>query len=107
MENSIRAGVSAEIRSGSKLGRKTFDLLGYTSEQLKTHIERQFANGMSWANYGTGLGKWHIDHIIPLASFSYETPDTEDFRAAWALTNFRPLWDEENRKKHAKRLLLL
>lgn len=107
IENAIRAAVYAEITKGSKRGRKTFALLGYTSDQLRRHIERQFLPGMSWANYGTGKGKWHIDHIVPLASFEYEAPDAPEFNAAWALTNLRPLWDEDNRKKRDKRIFLI
>lgn len=102
LENTIRSGIHAEIRRGSKRGRKTFDLLGYTSVELMAHLERQFVKGMSWDNYG----EWHIDHIVPLASFNYSTPDEPDFRAAWALTNLRPLWAMDNFSKGAKSLLL-
>ncbi|MNL66254.1 hypothetical protein D3C87_1906890 [compost metagenome] len=53
---------------------------------------------MTWSNYGD----WHIDHKFPLATHSYETPDCEGFKSAWALSNLQPLWAEDNRKKHAK-----
>lgn len=53
------------------------------------------------------MGEWHIDHIIPLSSFSFEDAEDPDFKAAWQITNLRPLWKTENLSKHAKRLHLL
>lgn len=105
LENSIRAAIYAELIPGSKRGRKTFALLGYSLEDLREHLERQFQPGMSWENYG--INGWHIDHRLPLASFSYQTPDDPGFKAAWSLSNLSPLWAEENRSKGAKRLLLI
>jgi len=67
------------------------------------HIERQFTKGMSWDN----IDKWHIDHIVPVSSFKFETPDDPDFKACWALTNLRPLWAKENQTKHKRRFHLL
>lgn len=103
IHRAVRACIVQSIRKGSKARRKTVDLLGYDFEQLKAHLERQFSKGMTWANYG----EWHIDHILPVASFNYETPDDPAFKVCWALTNLRPLWAEENRAKHAKVLSLL
>jgi hypothetical protein len=88
---------------GLKRGRKWSDLVGYSVDDLKRHIERQFASGMSWANYG----KWHIDHIVPLASFQIDGPDDPQLRAAYAMTNLRPLWARDNQTKREKRVLLL
>lgn len=92
---------------GDKGGKGWEELVGYTSEQLKLHIERQFLRGMGWHNYGRGTGKWHIDHIVPQSAFSFTSPDDPDFRACWALTNLRPLWGEKNISKHASREFLL
>jgi hypothetical protein len=103
LENRMRAGMYARIKRGSKYGRTTFELLGYSSAELMAHLERQFLRGMSWENFGA----WHIDHIVPAASFNFETPDDPDFRACWAMTNLRPLWGEDNFSKGAKRLLLI
>lgn len=97
---SVRAGVVKGIRKGSKSARKTFELLGYTVEQLMEHLEKQFKPGMSWDNYG--IGGWHIDHIIPLAAHNYNSPDDLDFKRAWALSNLQPLWARDNISKHAK-----
>lgn len=92
------------VLSCGKNGRTFASVFGYTAEQLKRHLERQFHEGMSWENYGT---IWHVDHIVPLASFKLETVDDAEFKAAFALTNLRPLWAEDNIEKRDRRLYLL
>lgn len=98
LEHAIKAGVRSSIVRGSKSGRKTFDLLGYTSGDLTEHLSKLFLPGMTWENYG----EWHIDHVVPLSAHNYETPDDIDFKRAWALSNLQPLWATDNMKKHAK-----
>ena len=44
-----------------------FDVLKYTPEELISHLEKQFKDGMTWDNYG--IKGWHIDHIIPCCKF--------------------------------------
>lgn len=97
MSSAIRACIRSEIVKGSKGGRVTFQLLGYSPEQLMTHLEKQFRDGMSWENYGRG--GWHVDHIRPLASYNYRTPDDPEFKDAWGLANLQPLWQFENLSK--------
>jgi len=58
---------------------------------------------MSWENYG----KWHVDHIVPVASFIWTSSDDAEFKACWALTNLRPLWADANRRKKDRRLYLI
>ncbi|WCP14494.1 hypothetical protein sphantq_02940 [Sphingobium sp. AntQ-1] len=77
--------------------------LGYSWAELKIHLERQFLPKMSWEN----IHLWHIDHIVPDSSFSYESIHDEDFKLCWALSNLRPLWATENIRKQAKRLYLI
>ncbi len=98
LEHSISSNVHRGLKIGSKAGRRAFDLLGYSSEDLRNHLEKQFLPGMSWDNYG----KWHIDHIVPLSAFNYSTPQCFDFGRAWALSNLRPLWAEDNLRKNDK-----
>lgn len=74
----------------------TEELVGYSKEELKDHLERQFLPGMSWDNYGD----WHIDHIRPLKYF--EEINEITIRQAWCLTNLRPLWARDNLRKNAK-----
>lgn len=103
----LHGNVATLIRrclNGSKQHRSWEDLLGFTTETLKQHLEKQFIKGMTWGNYGS---HWHVDHIIPRALFFFDTAEHPDFRACWALSNLRPLWATDNLKKNAKRLHLL
>lgn len=103
LENAVRCRIWTGITRGSKRGRRTRDILPFSIDELMAHLERQFLPKMSWDNYG----KWHIDHIIPLSSFEYSTPDDPDFSAAWSLNNLRPLWASDNLAKSSRRTLLL
>jgi hypothetical protein len=100
----MSAGMRGTLDSGVSKSRASWQALaGYTVEQLKTHLERQFTKGMNWSN----MGEWHIDHILPLSSFTFSAPDDPEFKAAWAITNLRPLWAVKNITKGAKREFLL
>lgn len=100
IENSVKSGIHKGITKGTKASRRTFDLLGYTVDQLMAHLERQFQPGMSWENYGQG--GWHIDHKVPLSAHNYTCPDDLDFKRAWALSNLQPLWGADNLSKGAR-----
>lgn len=87
------------VLRGQKQGARWTELLGYGEAELRTHLERQFVRGMSWANYG----EWHIDHILPLTSFTFSGErDDPEIRRAWALTNLRPLWAIDNMRKNRR-----
>jgi uncharacterized protein YktA (UPF0223 family) len=75
---------------GSTKKNKTFQILGYTVEQLKAHLESLFTDGMSWANQGKG--GWHIDHKRPISSFKYTSEKDPQFLICWALDNLQPMW---------------
>lgn len=102
LKNRIATRLHA-VLNGARGGKRTEALVGWTIAELRTHLERQFLRGMSWEN----MGEWHIDHIVPLASFTITGPDDPELRRAWALTNLRPLWAADNIAKHAKRETLL
>jgi len=74
----------------------------WTVEELKTHLEDQFVDGMSWKNYGKGAGKWSIDHIIPDSYFKYSSMEDDGFKQSWALDNLQPMWDVDNCAKNNK-----
>jgi len=96
----IKTRIHAILTKKDKGGRRTFDILGYTADDLKSHLERQFLPGMSWDNYG--MFGWHVDHIVPLSAHNYATTEDADFLRAWSLNNLRPLWANENWSKGAK-----
>lgn len=74
---------------------RTFKLLGYTSDELMSHLEKQFKDGMTWDNYG----EWHVDHIIPMTLFKFESTDDREFKICWSLANLQPMWGVENYRK--------
>lgn len=60
------------------------------------HLEAQFAEGMSWDNYG----EWHVDHIKPCALFNLLLADEQE--ACFHYTNLQPLWGPDNCSKGAR-----
>jgi hypothetical protein len=67
--------------------------IGYSGNELRSHLEAQFEPGMTWDNYG----EWEIDHIRPVCSFQ-----KQEIHLVNQLSNLRPLWGTENRKKGGK-----
>ncbi len=74
----------------------TTNLLGCSIKEFKRYIELKFKNGMNWENYG----KWHLDHIKPVAKFDLN--NLEEQKKCFHYTNLQPLWAIENIKKGAK-----
>lgn len=74
------------------------ELLGCYPEELKVYLEAKFKKGMSWNNWS--YRGWHIDHIIPIASF--DLTDIKQQKKAFHYTNLQPLWRKENMLKSDK-----
>ncbi len=91
----LRSRLSKAIKRGSKRGSAVDDL-GCSVLEFKQYLESKFQSGMAWNNYG----KWHIDHIKPLASFNLDNP--EEFKKAVNYLNLQPLWAEQNLKKSSR-----
>lgn len=75
---------------------KTFDYVGCSKNDLKRWFEYLFTENMSWDNYG----KWHIDHVIPCASFDLSSDN--EIKKCFNWKNLRPCWGEENIEKSSK-----
>ena len=91
----LRGRIYKAIKRNSK-SESTMALIGCSIEELKVHLSSMFIEGMSWNNYG----KWHIDHIIPCASFDLN--DAEQQKQCFHYTNLQPLWAIDNIKKSNK-----
>jgi len=72
---------------------RTEAMLGYTQEEFRAHMEKQFSSGMNWTNWGD----WHVDHITPVSKFVND--GIIDPKIINALPNLQPLWAIDNMTK--------
>lgn len=99
LNNIMRMTIKYSL-DGNKNNVAWHSLVPYTTEELKTHLESQFKEGMNWDNH-TKFG-WHIDHVRPITSFNITSPEDDEFKKCWSLENLQPLWWHENLKKQNK-----
>jgi hypothetical protein len=76
---------------GKKMGVGWEKTLGYTLNDLISHLESLFRKGMSWENYGK---HWDVDHKRPISWFS-----EKEFLDGWKLSNLQPLESSTNSAK--------
>lgn len=96
-KSNVRQLVSSSFKRGTnkfKKNAKTETILGCTIEEFRLYIESKFTYGMTLENYG----KWHLDHIKPLALAKTE----EEIVILNHYTNFQPLWAADNIAKGSK-----
>jgi len=96
LANNLRSRIRRALKGGCSL--PSGDLLGCSIDEIKTHLEAQFSDGMTWDNHG--LYGWHIDHIKPCASFDL-TLDKEK-KKCFHYSNLQPLWAKDNLQKGEK-----
>jgi hypothetical protein len=87
----MTSSVRRAIKRGYNKNSMIYVVLGADWFSVRTHIESQFVNGMSWENFG----EWHMDHILPLSLAKTE----EELVKLLHYTNIQPLWGMENIKK--------
>jgi len=84
----------------------SLEVFGCSIDHLMFHFEQLFVEGMSFSNYGNGLGEWNVDHILCVAYFRKElengSPDEikKIEKMLNHFTNLVPLWSYENRAKN-------
>lgn len=94
-----RRRIKDSVRSvGALKSSNSVELVGCSWVALRSHLENQFTDGMSWDNYGTA---WHIDHIIPCAKFDLTKP--EEQKACFHYSNLRPLCAKKNKQESSRR----
>lgn len=99
--HNLRSRLSCLIREfscGKNRRWKIRELIGCPPEFFKQYIESLFINEMTWENYGSR--NWHLDHILPCASFDLSNHD--EVIKCFHYTNLQPLWWYDNISKHAK-----
>jgi len=89
MSNRMSCAIKRLLR-GQKQGRHWETLVGYTIDDLRSHLEKLFKPEMTWENYGKS--GWHIDHVKPVTAFHYTSYDDSEFKACWTLENLMPRW---------------
>ena len=87
-----------KVLNGRRKSGRMVELLGCSSDQLRSHLESLWQPGMTWANYG--VYGWHIDHIRPCASFDMSDPKQQ--AECFHHTNLQPLWAKDNIAKGAR-----
>ena len=65
--------------------------------EFRIYIQGQFSQGMTWENYGQ---VWHLDHVIPCASFDLSDPEQQKICFHWS--NYQPLFVLDNLRKGAR-----
>ncbi len=97
MGRSLRGRLIQALKHAKTIkSNKTMEYVGCSKEELISHLESKFTEGMSWENYG----KWHIDHIKPVCLFDL-TKNEEIFKMM-NYSNLQPLWAKDNRVKNKK-----
>ena len=91
----LRTRLNCAIKNNQKVGSAVDDL-GCTIKELKIYLEKQFQKDMTWDNYG----KWHIDHIKPLAN--YDLTNRTILLELCNYKNLQPLWSKDNLSKSNK-----
>ena len=81
---------------GLNKSKRTMELLGCTIDELWTHLESKFTDGMTRDNHGT----WHVDHIKACTKFDLTDPEQQQICFHWS--NLQPLWARDNIRKGNK-----
>lgn len=95
----LRCLLNRAVKRNWKTGTAV-ELLGCSVASFKLYLESKFESGMTWENYGRGVGKWNIDHIMPCAIFDLSKPEHQ--RRCFHFSNQQPLWATVNSAKGAK-----
>lgn len=97
LETLYRTRVRGFIKGGVKGKAKYEKMLGCSWDTLRDWLESNFAEGMTWENYGT---QWHVDHTMPCAIFDFT--NEENVKACFNWSNLAPMFGSENMSKSDK-----
>ena len=97
LKNELRSRIWNVLKNNKKC-KKTMELIGCSFEYFTNYIECQFDDEMSWYNWG--MKGWHLDHILPCASF--DLAKEEEQLKCFNYSNIQPLWGKINMSKGSK-----
>lgn len=98
LDRLYRTRVRTFIKGGIKKGNAKYTaMLGCSWDTLRAWLESNFADGMTWDNYGT---YWHVDHAMPCSVFDFTVE--ENVKVCFNWSNLSPLIGSENISKSNK-----
>lgn len=103
IEFKVRGNICVALVCHIRRDYKKSKYSDYSSKDLRKHLEGLWTDGMSWNNYGNGVNRWNIDHIMPKSMFNFVNEDgSVDFKEvvkANSLDNLQPMWSLDNISK--------
>lgn len=97
----ISTGIWHSIKD-KKGGKKWEGIVGYSLNDLITHLKGNLPEGITWDEYVDNMSDYHIDHKIPKSIFNFKGPSDIDLKKCWALNNLQILSAKDNLKKYNK-----
>lgn len=99
LERLYRTRVRGFIKGGVGVkGKAKYEkMLGCSWDTLREWLQSNFAEGMTWENYGT---TWHVDHTMPCAVFDFTIE--ENVKSCFNWSNLSPMFGPENMSKSDK-----
>ena len=85
IDRNIKQSLNRAIKNNS--GFRWDKILGYSLEEIKEQLEKNFYDEMNWENYGE---YWGITFFIPRRLYKFTTLRSEEFKKCWALKNLKP-----------------
>lgn len=95
MKTNLRIKLVGVINSSLK--NKHVDFLNCTDTFFKEWLIQNFDDRMKFANHGS---YWHVDHVIPIATFNNLLNDDNQKRLCFSWFNISPTKKEYNLSKH-------
>lgn len=87
----ITSRINSSLRKNIK-ANSWENILGYNLKDLIKRLKSTMPKGYDWRS----LSKFHIDHIIPVRAFVFDSPGDEGFKLCWDLCNLQLLPVREN-----------
>jgi hypothetical protein len=87
----MRRAIIRALREG-KNGRRTAELLGYTTRELWMHLVATLPPGSRIEDFWLPVGhpqRLEIHHVVPISAFKYETAIDPEFKTCWAIRNLQ------------------
>ena len=105
MRNGIRKDLKS--RHSSKSRKSWSNLVGYSADELANHLKKSLKKlnlnkrtNYSWDDFLKS--DLHIDHIIPISAFNYNSAEDTEFKRCWSLENLQLLPAFDNISKRDK-----